>query len=308
MSKQSILDCIVVGSGPCGYTASIYLSRAGLNPLLITGESYGGQLMYTTDIENFPGFSSIKGEALMEQFHKQSEKFGTQFEIADVNNIKRVESYFEVETNNKKFLSRSIILCTGCKSKLLGLENEMTYFGNGISTCSTCDGFFYKNKDVIMVGGGDSAMEEAIFLTKFANKVFLIHRSKNFRASKIMLNRAKQNEKIEFITDTVVKNWVGTDEILSGAIIHNNITGEEKELKIDGSFIAIGHNPTSKFVQDLVNTDDNGYVLIDENMMTNVPGIFAAGDLCDHKYRQAITSAADGCKAALDCEKWLSSQ
>lgn len=297
---------IILGSGAAGYTAAIYAARADLETILIAGPEPGGQLALTTEVENFPGFpEGIMGPELMEvKMKKQAERFGTKM-ISDV--IKEVDlnkAPFTLKSNENEYQCDALIIATGASAKWLGLEGEKKYVGKGYSSCATCDGFFYKNKELIVVGGGDSAMEEATFLTKFASKVYLVHRREELRASKIMQERAKANEKIEFLWNTEITELIG-DEKVEAVKLYNNKTEETKEMEIGGVFVAIGHNPNTKFLGGQITTDESGYIVPQEKTMTNVAGVFAAGDVVDTVYRQAITAAGEGCKAAIDAERWL---
>ena len=301
-------NVVIIGSGPAGYTSAIYAARAMLDPLMITGQFYGGQLMTTTDVENFPGYvDGIMGPKLMEDLHNQAERFGTTFEVSDVKTIDTKQTPFVIETDNgKQIETDAIIISTGARAIWLGLEGEEKLRSNGVSTCATCDGAFYKGSDLILVGGGDSAMEEAVFLTRYAKKVTIIHRREEFRASKIMLDRAKGNDKIEFIVNTRVEKWLTDDKgALTGAKIVNTVDGTESEINCQGAFIAIGHKPTTDFLNNQIELDSNGYILHKEHTMTSVPGIFACGDVVDTRYKQAITAAGQGCQAAIDCTQWL---
>lgn len=307
-----VRDVIVIGSGPAGYTAGLYLARAQLSPLIIEGAvTAGGALMNTTEVENFPGFpEGIMGPQLMTQMREQVEKFGAELITDDVvevdlkSDIKRI-----VTGSSGEFLARAVVLAMGSGYRELGLENEKRLSGHGVSWCATCDGFFFRNQNIAVVGGGDSAMEEANFLTRFADKVYVIHRRDSLRASKIMSDRALSNPKIEFVWNAEVAEILGTDK-LSGIKIRNTVTGElDRELDITGLFIAIGHDPRSELVKGQVTLDHEGYVQVEaRSSRTNIPGVFACGDLVDHTYRQAITAAGSGCAAALDAERWLASQ
>lgn len=264
--------------------------------------------MTTTDVENFPGYvDGIMGPKLMEDLHNQAERFGTTFEVSDVKTIDTKQTPFVINTDNgKQIEADAIIISTGARAIWLGLEGEEKLRSNGVSTCATCDGAFYKGSDLILVGGGDSAMEEAVFLTRYANKVTIIHRREEFRASKIMLDRAKGNDKIEFIVNTRVEKWLTDDKgALTGAKIVNTVDGTESEINCQGAFIAIGHKPTTDFLNNQIELDNNGYILHKEHTMTSVPGIFACGDVVDTRYKQAITAAGQGCQAAIDCTQWL---
>jgi thioredoxin reductase (NADPH) len=312
---EHINDVIILGSGPAGLTAAIYTARAELNPLVISGNSEGGQLMITTDVENYPGFSKgILGPDLINEMRQQAKKFGTEFITADVDKVDFSKRPFTLHLDNgKEYQAQSVIIATGASARLLGLPSEKEYMGYGVSACATCDGFFFKNKEVIVVGGGDSAVEEAIFLTKFASKVTVAHRRDELRASKIMQEKAFNNSKIDFIWDTVVQEIIGEKEEKNG-IVNKKVTGvklynkksDEMNVKeVDGVFIAIGHTPNTKLFKDYLPLDDKGYIRIKENTSTNIEGVFACGDVIDSYYRQAITAAGSGCKAAIDVEKWL---
>jgi thioredoxin reductase (NADPH) len=299
---------IIVGSGPAGYTAAIYAARANLNPLVIEGFESGGALMTTTEVENFPGFpDAIMGPELMDQMRKQAERFGAEF-LTD--NATRVELTGEVKTvwvGETAYFSRAVILATGSAWRPLGVPGEQEFLGHGVSSCATCDGFFFRGHHIAVVGGGDSAMEEANFLTKFAESVTIIHRRDSFRASKIMAERVLANPKIKVAWNTVVDEIFGADGKVTGIKVQDTITGEASKLDITGLFVAIGHDPRSELLRGQVELDDSGYVVAQggRSTHTNLPGVFAAGDLVDHTYRQAITAAGSGCAAALDAERWL---
>jgi len=308
---NNVRDAIIVGSGPAGLTAAIYTARGNLAPLVIEGYQAGGQLMLTTDVENYPGFQDgIMGPELMMEFRSQAERFGAEFITKDVTKVDVTSSPKKVWVDDDLYLAKSVIISTGASANLLGLENESRLMGRGVSTCATCDGFFFKDKTICVVGGGDSAMEEATFLTRFASKVYIIHRRQGFRASQIMLERAQNNPKIEFILDTIVTDVLG-DDAVTGVKIKNVNTNEESELKVDGMFVAIGHTPNTKLFEGQLNMDDTGYILTatdKANMSaTNVPGVFACGDVQDSHYRQAVTAAGSGCAAAIDAEHYLES-
>lgn len=310
MSEQAH-EVVIVGSGAAGLTAAIYAARANLKPVVIDGTQPGGQLTTTTEVENFPGFpEGIMGPELMERTRKQAERFGTEFvydQVQDVSlkgPIKKI-----ILSSGKELNSHALIIATGAAPKLIGLEAEKKLMGRGVSTCATCDGAFFRNADLIVVGGGDSAMEEANFLTKFAKKVYLVHRRDSLRASKIMQERAMNNPKIEFVWNTAV---VDINDVAKGnvekAVLQNLKTGEKKDLKIDGIFVAIGHIPNTAPFQKEIQCDENGYILTTQGSRTNIEGVFAGGDCVDHVYRQAITAAGMGCQAALDAERYLESQ
>jgi len=306
---------IIIGSGPAGLTAAIYSARANLHPLVIEGEPSstsdqpGGQLMLTTDVENFPGFpDGIMGPELMQKFREQSIRFGAEFLTEKVTSVDFSERPFKVNVRNTQYTADAVIVSTGAQSLMLGLEAEARLLGYGLSTCATCDGFFFRGHEIAVVGGGDSAVEEATFLTKFADKVILIHRRDSLRASKIMQDRALSNPKIEFMWNTVVEDLLG-DTKLEGAVVRNVLTNELTTLPVTGLFVAIGHRPNTDLFKGVLDMEDNGYLVTQPGTSyTNVPGVFACGDVQDHTYRQAITAAGSGCMAAIDCERWLESQ
>ncbi len=309
--SQPIENVIIVGSGPAGYTAALYTSRANLNPLVIEGWMWGGLLQQTTDVENYPGFpgGGIMGPELMQKMRDQAEDFGTRY-ITDL--ATKIEpgqngEPHKVHVGDDVYLTRTVILAMGAEHKKLGVPGEEELGGRGVSYCATCDAAFFKDKPTVIVGGGDSAMEEAIFLAKFSSKVVIVNRRAEFRASKIMLERARQAGNIEFLTPYVVEEFSSRDEQgLTHAILRNIETDETQELDMDGAFIAIGHEPQSGLVDDIVDLDPNGYVQVEgRSTRTKVPGVFAAGDLVDHTYRQAVTAAGSGCQAALDAEWYL---
>lgn len=307
MTNEEIHDVIIVGSGPAGYTAALYAARAELNPLVFEGYEYGGELMNTTEVENFPGFKDgVMGPDLMMQMRDQAEKFGARLESELVDKVDLSGDVKKVFVGDDVYQARAVILATGAAPRHLGIPGEAELTGRGVSTCATCDGFFFKDQHIAVVGGGDSAMEEATFLTKFGSKVSIIHRSENFRASQIMLERARANEKIEFITHSVVEEVVEKDGKVGGLKVRNVQSGEESVLDATALFVAIGHDPRSAFLEGQVATDEGGYVLVDApSTRTNVPGVFACGDLVDNHYRQAITAAGSGCRAALDAQHFL---
>lgn len=305
---------IIIGGGVAGYTSAIYTGRALLSPLVILGNVYGGQLMNTTEVENFPGYpEGVQGPVMMKHLHQQAERFGAEFVIADVLNVE-ISANIEdkphkvLTDNGQEYLTHSIIIATGANPIWLNAIGEENFRGNGLSTCATCDGSFFKNEKLLVIGGGDSAMEEAIFLTRFASKVTIIHRRDEFRASKTMFERAKNNEKIEWKTFRTVKQWNSNDKgELVSALLLDPRDNTEEIISCGGAFIAIGHRPATSFLPEEIEKDEDGYILHKENTMTSVNGVFAAGD-CTHTnkyYNQAITASGEGCKAAIDCEKWL---
>lgn len=302
---MTIENVIIIGSGPAGLTAAIYTSRADLKPLMIEGYQAGGQLMLTTDVENFPGYpNGVMGPEMMADIRKQAERFGTRFLTKDVTKVDFSKRPFVIEVGDEKYQSKAVIISTGASAKLIGLPNEKRLMGKGVTTCATCDGAFFRNMEVAIVGGGDSAMEEANFLTRFASKVTVVHRREDLRASKIMQDRAKANPKIAFLWNSVVEDVLGEKEV-EGLKIKNVKTGENSILKVAGLFVAIGHEPNTQLFRGQIETDENGYIKTRDGMKTNIPGVFACGDVQDHVYRQAITAAGSGCQAAIDCERWL---
>jgi thioredoxin reductase (NADPH) len=303
---ENIENVIIIGSGPAGLTAAIYAARANLNPLMIEGEEVGGQLMTTTEVENFPGFAhGIQGPELMTVTRKQAERFKTRFISKNVTKVDFTNRPFKVWIGNELHQAKTIILSTGASAKYLGLPNEKRLLGRGVSACATCDGAFFKNQQVAVIGGGDTAMEEANFLTRFAAKVWVIHRRDSFRASKIMADRVMANPKVEVIWDSELADVLG-DQTVNAIKIRNLKTNAVTEMKMDGVFIAIGHKPNTTFLAGQVTTDPTGYVITEgKSTYTSVPGVFAAGDVQDSNYRQAITAAGTGCMAAMDAERWL---
>jgi len=300
-------NVIIIGSGPAGLTAALYAGRANLNPLMIEGAAPYGQLMLTTDVENYPGFpDGILGPELMESFRKQAEKFGARFITADASRVDFSRTPFVVEVGETSYEANSVIVSTGAKARMLDVPGERELLGRGVSTCATCDGFFFRGRELVVVGGGDSAVEEAIFLTKFATKVTLIHRRDELRASKIMQDRARANEKISFLWDTVVDEVAGADGAVTGLKLKNVKTGEASDFKTDGLFIAIGHDPNTQLFKGQLELDDNGYIMVQHpRTQASVSGVFACGDVVDHIYRQAVTAAGTGCAAAIDAERYL---
>ncbi len=303
-----VRNVIIIGSGAAGLTAGIYAARANLQPLLFAGAQPGGQLTITSDVENYPGFAeAVLGPTLMEEMRKQAERVGTEIVNANVTAVDFKRQPFVVTADGKRYESQTVILATGATAMLLGLPSEMKLMGKGVSACATCDGFFFKNQDVVVVGGGDTAIEEATFLTKFASRVTVIHRRDQLRASKIMQQRAFNNPKISFVWDTVVEDVLGqeTDRVTGVALRHLK-TGTRSEMKCDGVFIAIGHKPNTDLFKGQVTVDEFGYIVTKRfSMETNVPGVFAAGDVQDRVYRQAVTAAGTGCMAAIDAERYL---
>ena len=306
-SSTSVHDVIVIGSGPAGYTAALYAARAQLAPVVFEGISFGGALMTTTEVENYPGFrDGITGPELMDQMREQALRFGADLRMEDVEAVSLDGPVKSVTTaDGQTVQARAAILAMGAAARYLGVPGEQELLGRGVSSCATCDGFFFRDQDIAVIGGGDSAMEEATFLTKFARSVTIVHRREEFRASKIMLNRARANDKIRFITNSVVVAVDG-DTTVTGLRLHDNTTGKESTLAVTGVFVAIGHDPRSELVRGAVDLDPDGYVLVDGNTTyTSLDGVFAAGDLVDRTYRQAVTAAGTGCAAAIDAERWL---
>jgi len=305
-SSNTVHDLIIIGSGPAGYTAAVYAARAQLHPLVFEGVQFGGALMTTTEVENYPGFrDGITGPALMEEMREQALRFGADLRMEDVDEVDLEGPVKTVTVGDETFQAKAVILAMGAAARQLGVPGETERIGTGVSTCATCDGFFFRDQDIAVVGGGDSAMEEAIFLTKFASHVTLIHRREEFRASKIMLDRAKDNPKITFMTNTAVSEVEGEPKV-TGLRLVDTVTGEESKLAVTGVFVAVGHDPRSGLVGGKVDLDDEGYVKVQgRSTSTSVDGVFACGDLVDHTYRQAITAAGSGCAAAIDVERWL---
>lgn len=301
-------DVIIIGSGPAGYTAAIYAARADLTVMMLQGYQTGGQLMLTSEVENYPGFETgVLGPEMMEKFEAQARRFGTAMVPEDVTAVDFSERPFRITTDSEDYTARAVIIATGASAKWLGLPSEQRLQGRGVTACATCDGFFFKNKDVVVIGGGDTAMEEALFLTRYVNSVTVIHRRDSLRASKIMQDRAFKHPKISFIWDTEVTEVLG-DDAVTGLRLRNVKTGEERTFPTQGLFLAIGHQPNTSLFRDIIDMDKAGYIVPVEHTMTNIPGVFAAGDVTDHRYRQAVTAAGDGCRAAIDVERWFESQ
>jgi len=309
METKDIYNTIIIGSGPAGLTAALYASRAEIKPLLFAGLTPGGQLSQTSEVENFPGFpEGVMGPELMDKMTKQAERFGTKILYEMVNSVDFSKTPFVVRADTGEYLTKTVIIATGAEANWLGLPNEQRLRGKGVSACATCDGFFFKGKDLVVVGGGDSAMEEALFLTKFATHVTILHRREEFRASKIMLKRAQEHPKISFMTDTVVVDVLGENSV-EGMKVKSNKTGEEQVLKVSGYFAAIGHTPSSKIFKDAgIETNEKGYIKVHDNTRTNIQGVFVAGDVDDPRYRQAVSAAGMGCMAALDAQRFLEQQ
>ena len=300
-------ELIIIGGGPAGYTAALYAARANLAPLVIEGFNWGGQLMVTTDVENYPGYpDGIMGPEMMAEFRRQAERFGSEFITDDVARVDFSERPFRVWVENEEYSAHAVIVATGATARWLGIPREQHFQGRGVSACATCDGAFFKEKELVVVGGGDSAMEEANFLTRYATKVTVVHRRDEFRASQIMLDRARANPKIAFITNAAVDDILG-DAKVEAVILRDTVTGGVSELKTDGVFVAIGHDPTTALFLDQLDHDEAGYLVTKPHSTeTNIPGVFAAGDVQDRVYRQAVTAAGSGCMAALDAERYLS--
>ncbi|HUP65572.1 MAG TPA: thioredoxin-disulfide reductase [Thermoanaerobaculia bacterium] len=311
MEPEKEYRVIVIGSGPAGCTAALYLSRANLTPIVLEGLQPGGQLTITTDVENYPGFpEGILGPKLMELMRKQAERFGSKFVFESVEKVELTGHPFTVTTDQKTYECDALIIASGASAMQIGLPSEKNLQGFGVSYCATCDGFFFKGKEITVVGGGDSAMEEATFLTKFASKVTIIHRREEFRASKIMLNRARSNPKIDFLLNNVVDEVIGSKEGgVTGLKIRDVNTGTVRDFPTQGLFVAIGHIPNTAVFKGQLEMDERGYLIVQPNStLTNIRGVFACGDVTDHVYRQAVTAAGSGCMAALDCERWLSDE
>jgi thioredoxin reductase (NADPH) len=300
-------NVLIVGSGPAGLTAALYTARANLDPLVVEGAAPMGQLMLTTDVENYPGFpDGILGPELMEKFRGQAERFGAKFITADATRVDLSRRPFTVETGDATYESRSLIVATGATARMLGVAGEREYLGRGVSTCATCDGFFFRGVPLVVVGGGDSALEEALFLTRFASKVTVVHRRDALRGSKIMQDRARANDKIDFLWDSVVDEVRGADGKVAELALRNVKTGDVSVMEVGGMFVAIGHDPNTSLFAGQLELKDNGYVAVRHpGTATSVDGVFACGDVVDHIYRQAVTAAGTGCAAAIDAERWL---
>lgn len=303
-----VYGVIIIGSGPAGYTAAIYAARANLSVLMFQGYQTGGQLMLTSDVENYPGFEEgILGPEIMDKLEQQARRFGTEMIAEDVTAVDFSHRPFTITTDSGEYKAQAVIISTGASAKWLDLPSEKRLQGRGVSACATCDGFFFRNKEVVVVGGGDTAMEEANFLTRYASHVTLVHRRDTFRASKIMQDRVRKNPKISIIMDVDVIDILG-DDAVNAVQLRNVKTGEETRLPTQGIFMAIGHQPNTELFKGLIEMDKTGYIVPVEHTMTNIPGVFAAGDVTDHRYRQAVTAAGDGCRAAIDLERWLEAQ
>ena len=309
MTENGVRDLIIIGGGPAGYTAALYAARANLEPLAIEGFQWGGQLMITSDVENYPGYAEgVLGPEMMKDFRRQAERFGAEFVSDDVTRVDFSEQPFRIWVGEEEYRSEAVIIATGANARQLGLESEVALQGRGVSYCAVCDAAFFRERNVVVVGGGDSAMEEATFLTKFATKVTVVHRRDEFRASQIMEDRARANDKVEFITNAVVDEVIGEAGVTAVKVRDVN-TGELTELPADGLFVAIGHDPNTKLFVDWLDLDAGGYIITKPGSTeTNIEGVFAVGDVVDHVYRQAVTAAGMGCMGALDAERWLAAR
>ena len=306
---ETVHDVIIIGSGPAGYTAAVYAARAELSPVVFEGTQFGGALMTTTEVENFPGFQKgIQGPELMDEMREQAIRFGADLRMEDVDAVRLTGEIKEVDAGGETHRAKAVILAMGAAARYLDIPGEQDLLGRGVSACATCDGFFFRDQDIAVIGGGDSAMEEATFLTKFARSVTVIHRREEFRASRIMLERARANEKIRFVTNATIGRVLGETSV-TGLELVDTVTGATSQIDATGMFVAIGHDPRSALVQDQVDLGPDGYVRVQgRTTYTSLPGVFAAGDLVDHTYRQAITAAGSGCAAAIDAERWLADQ
>ena len=305
---SDVRDVIIIGGGPAGYTAALYTARANLEPLVIEGFTWGGQLMITSDVENYPGYADgIMGPAMMADFRRQAERFGAEFLTDDVTRVDFSERPFRVYVGDDEYRADAVIVATGASARQLGLPSEQLLQGRGVSYCATCDAAFFRQRTVVVVGGGDSAMEEANFLTRFADKVIVVHRREEFRASPIMLDRARDNGKVEFVLNAVVEEVLGEEAgHVTGVRVRDTVSGEDRVIPADGVFVAIGHDPTTALFLDWLDHDEQGYLVTDpRSTRTNIPGVFAAGDVQDHTYRQAVTAAGSGTMAALDAQRYL---
>jgi thioredoxin reductase (NADPH) len=299
-------NVVIIGSGCAGLTAAIYAGRANLNPLVVDGHEPGGQLSLTTHVENFPGFpDGIMGPELIENMRKQAAKFGTEFKAGVITDVNLTQRPFKIVAGKDTYETKTLIIAAGASARLIGLPNERELIGHGVSTCATCDGYFFRGRPIAVVGGGDTAMEESNFLSRYASRVYLIHRRNEFRASKIMIDRAKANEKIEFITPAVVDEIIAKDGSVESVRIRNPESTETREILVHGLFVAIGHDPNTKALKGKLEMDANGYLIAEHGSLTKIPGVFVAGDVQDHRYRQAVTAAGSGCMAAMDAEKFL---
>jgi thioredoxin reductase (NADPH) len=299
-------NVVIIGSGCAGLTAAIYAARANLNPLVLEGHEPGGQLSLTTHVENFPGFpDGIMGPELIENMKKQAARFGAEFQAGAVTEVDLRQRPFRITAGGHAYETKALIVAAGASARLLGLKGEKDLIGRGVSTCATCDGYFFRGKPIAVVGGGDSAMEEANFLSRYASKVYLIHRRNEFRATKIMIDRVRANEKVEFVTPYVVEEIQAPQGLVSGVKLRNLETKAERAMELDGIFVAIGHDPNSTVFKGKLDMDENGYLVAKHGSLTSVPGVFIAGDVQDHRYRQAVTAAGSGCMAAIDAEKFL---
>jgi thioredoxin reductase (NADPH) len=306
MEKDRMHNVVIIGSGCAGLTAAIYAARANLKPLVLDGHEPGGQLSLTTHVENFPGFpDGIMGPELIENMRKQAQKFGTEFKGGAVSEVDVSKRPFKITAGKDTYETEALIVAAGASARLLGLKGEKQLIGHGVSTCATCDGYFFRGKPIAVAGGGDSAMEEANFLSRYASKVHLIHRRNEFRASKIMIDRARANKKVEFVTPFVIEEILAPQGFVEGVRLRNLETKETREIPVDGVFVAIGHDPNTTIFKGKLEMDANGYLLAKHGSLTAIPGVFVAGDVQDHRYRQAVTAAGSGCMAAMDAEKFL---